>query len=67
MIVDNILSGKENAVEDYKNFLKVGSTKNPIDSLKIAGVDLTKKEVIVSALKMFDNTIEEFKELYNKK
>ena len=67
MIVDNILSGKENAVEDYKNFLKVGSTKNPIDSLKIAGVDLTKKEVIESALKMFDNTIEEFKELYNKK
>ena len=67
MIVDNILSEKENAVEDYKNFLKVGSTKNPIDSLKIAGVDLTKKEVIESALKMFDNTIEEFKELYNKK
>ena len=63
MIVDNILSGKENAVEDYKNFLKVGSTKNPIDSLKIAGVDLTKKEVIESALKMFDNTIEEFKKI----
>ena len=64
MIVDNILSGKENTVEDYKNFLKVGSTKNPIDSLKIAGVDLTKKEVIESALKMFENTIEEFKEIY---
>jgi len=63
-IVDNILSGKENAVEDYKNFLKVGSTKNPIDSLKIAGVDLTKKEVIESALKMFDKNIEEFKEIY---
>lgn len=63
MIVDNILSGKENAVEDYKNFLKVGSTKNPIDSLKIAGVDLTKKEVIESALKMFDSTIEKFKEI----
>ena len=63
-IVDNILSGKENAVENYKNFLKVGSTKNPIDSLKIAGVDLTKKEVVESALKMFDKNIEEFKEIY---
>ena len=62
-IVNNILSGKENAVENYKNFLKVGSTKNPIDSLKIAGVDLSKKEVIESALKMFDDTIKEFKEL----
>jgi len=66
-IVDNILQGKENAVKDYKNFLKVGSTKNPIDSLKIAGVDLTKKEVVESALRMFDETIEEFKILYNPK
>lgn len=64
MIVDNILSGKENAVENYKNFLKVGTTKNPIDSLKIAGVDLTKKEVVESALKMFDETINQFKEIY---
>ena len=63
-IVNNILNGKENAVADYKKFLSCGSTKNPIDSLKLAGVDLTKKEVIESALNMFNDTIEEFKELY---
>ena len=63
-IVNNILKGKENAVADYKKFLSCGSTKNPIDSLKLAGVDLTKKEVIESALNMFNDTIEEFKELY---
>ena len=64
-IVNNILSNKENAIEDYKKFLSCGTTLNPIDSLKLAGVDLTKKEVIESPIKMFDDTLEEFKELYN--
>ena len=63
-IVNDILSGKENAVENYKKFLKSGSTKSPIESLKLAGVDLNKKEVIESALKIFDDTIEEFKTIY---
>ena len=62
-IVTDILSGKENAVENYKKFLKSGSTLNPIDSLKLAGVDLTKKEVIETALKMFNDIIDEFKEI----
>lgn len=62
-IVNDILSGTENAVENYKNFLKCGRTKNPLDSLKVAGVDLSKKEVVESAIKMFDEIIEEFKKL----
>ena len=64
-IVNNILSGKNNAVSDYKKFLSCGTTLNPIDSLKLAGVDLTKKEVIESAIKMFDDTIDEFKSILN--
>ena len=64
-IVNDILSGKTNAVENYKKFLKCGRTKTPLESLKIAGVDLTKKEVIESAIKIFDETIEEFKDIHN--
>ncbi len=63
-IVDDILSGKENAVTNYKKFLSSGSKLNPIESLKLAGVDLRKKEVVESALKIFDDTIEEFKKIY---
>jgi len=63
-IVDNILSGKENAVDNYIEFLKCGRTKNPIDSLKIAGVDITKKDVVDAAIKMFSDIIDEFSELY---
>lgn len=64
-IVNNILKEKENAVENYKKFLKCGRTKTPLESLKIAGVDLNKKEVIESAVNMFNETIEDFKKTIN--
>ena len=63
-IVNDILSGKPNSIENYKKFLSAGRTKTPLESLKLAGVDLSKKEVIESAIKMFNDTIEEFKELH---
>lgn len=63
-IVNNILSGKENVVKNYINFLKCGRTKNPRDSLLVAGVDITKKEVVDNAIKMFDDILNEFNLLY---
>ena len=66
-IVDNILSGKANAVENYISFLKCGRTKNPIESLLVAGVDVTKKEVVLSAIKMFSDTIDEFESIINER
>ena len=60
-IANDILEGKPNAVENYKKFLSCGTTLNPIESLKLADVDLNKKEVIESAINMFKDTIEEFK------
>jgi len=62
-IVSDILSSRENAVENYIEFLKCGRKKNPIESLKIAGVDLTKKETVIESLKMFENIIKEFKKI----
>ena len=66
-IVDNILNGKANAVENYISFLKCGRTKNPIESLLVAGVDVTKKDVVLSAIKMFSDTIDEFESVINEK
>ena len=62
VIVNNILSGTTGAVENYIEFLKCGSKLSPVESLKIAGVDLTKKEVIDSALDEFRNVINMYKE-----
>lgn len=64
-IANDILSGKEHAVDNYKEFLKCGSKKSPIESLKLAGVDLSKKEVVESAISMFNDTIDEFIKLHN--
>jgi len=64
-IVDSILKGKENALENYLSFLKTGGNMYPVDELKIAGVDMNDPSVIESAINMFDETIEEFKYLIN--
>ena len=62
VIVKNILNGEEEAVDKYIKFLKCGSRLSPIESLKIAGVDLTDKNVIDEALLEFKNVIEMYKE-----
>ena len=63
-IVNRILKGEDNAVNDYLEFLKTGGSDYPIQELKIAGVDMNKKEVIESAIDMFNNIIDEFEKLY---
>ncbi|MCR5718527.1 MAG: oligoendopeptidase F [Oscillospiraceae bacterium] len=63
-IVKRIRAGEPCALESYLAFLKLGSTKDPIESLKIAGVDMTKNEVFDSAVTMFDEIIAEFEQLY---
>lgn len=60
-IVEGILNNEENALENYLKMLKNGCRENPINTLKIAGVDMTNRTVYESAIKMFNETIEEFK------
>ena len=64
-IVNNILSGKKDAKENYLKFLSLGGSMYPVDELKVAGVDISSPEVIASAIKMFDETIDEFIKIYN--
>lgn len=63
-IANSILSGKEGAVENYIKFLSLGGSDYPVNELKIAGVDIESKEVVMSAIKMFEELLEEFKSLY---
>lgn len=62
-IVNGLLDGKIKS-EDYIEFLKCGKSKNPLDSLKLAGVDLSDKSVISSAIDMFEDVVNEFDKLY---
>ncbi len=65
-IATRILNKEEGALESYLEMLKSGSRVSPLDTLKIAGVDMTDKKVYESAIKMFDETIEEFEKIYKK-
>ena len=65
-IANDIYNKKENALENYKKFLKLGCTKDPVESLKVAGVDLTKKEIYDEAFKEFDKTLDLYTELLKK-
>lgn len=60
-IVNNLK--KEGYCEKYKEFLKAGSKLNPIDSLKLADVDLTNEQVITSAIDYFKELQEKYKNL----
>lgn len=62
-IVNGLLDGTIKK-EDYISFLKCGDSKSPLESLKLAGVDLSKPEVVEKATEMFAETIHEFEELY---
>lgn len=62
-IAHRILKGGESAVKDYMEFLHSGCTKDPVSLLKIAGVDMSTKEPINSALEVFDRVIGEMEEL----
>ena len=55
---------KEGALEKYLRFLSLGATKSPVESLKVAGVDLTDKSVFQEAFLEFNREMDEFEALY---
>ena len=62
-IAHRILKEGETALKDYMEFLHSGCTADPVSLLRIAGVDMAKKEPINSALEVFERVIEEMEEL----
>lgn len=50
-------------VDDYMKFLTGGSSMDPVDLLKAAGVDMSSKEPIEEALKLFGELVDEFEKL----
>ncbi|MCL2862348.1 MAG: oligoendopeptidase F [Firmicutes bacterium] len=73
LIADNILKQDEemkngkrktnDALTMYEKFLKTGGSDYPVDLLKQAGVDLTKKESFDSAFKVLKGAMEELEKL----
>lgn len=62
-IVSDILSNKENALENYIEFLSSGGNDYPLEILKKVGIDIANDDTIDKALEMFRQTLNEFKEI----
>lgn len=58
-----ILEQGEPAVEDYKRFLKGGSSMYPLDLLRMAGVDMEQKKPVEDALNVFGQYLDEMERL----
>ncbi len=65
-IVKRIETEGEAYVEKYIDFLKCGDSKSPLDSLKVAGIDMTDPNVVRGAIEDFESAIHQFKEIYEK-
>ena len=48
---------------DYLRFLSLGGSDYPLEELKVAGVDLTKPEAVLSALDVFQSSLDELEAL----
>jgi oligoendopeptidase F len=62
-MAERLATGDEAARDAYLEMLGAGCSKPPLDTLRDAGVDLTRPEPIESALQLFDRTLDELEEL----
>ncbi|MEQ1830870.1 MAG: M3 family metallopeptidase, partial [Pirellula sp.] len=58
-----VLEGGDRELGDYLGFLKGGCSKDPLDLLRGAGVDMTKPEPVETALLQFSHLVEQLDEL----
>ena len=66
-IVKRIEDEGESYIGRYIDFLKCGDSLSPVESLKVAGIDMTDPSVIEGALEDFSSAIAEFRRIYNEK
>lgn len=59
-IVNRILKGDQNQIDNYLNFLKSGGSMAPVDLLKKAGVDPLDDQIYADAFNYFENLLNQF-------
>ena len=56
---EKVLNGGDKEREDYLSFLKSGGSRFPLDSLKLAGVDMSSPEPVQDAMRKFESLVNE--------
>ena len=62
-----ILSGTPNAAEDYLRALSMGSSMYPLDTLKLAGVDMSSPEPVEETFDILAQMVDQLEELTREK
>ncbi|MCQ2610615.1 MAG: oligoendopeptidase F [Treponema sp.] len=62
-LADRVTNGGDAEREDYFKFLKSGGSRYPIESLKVAGVDMASSEPVQKALDRFEQIVDELEKL----
>jgi oligoendopeptidase F len=62
-LADRVTGGGKKELDDYLNFLKGGCSKDPLDLLRAAGVDMEKPSGVDRALAKFGRCVEELDSL----
>mgnify|MGYP002853819149 CR=1 FL=1 len=65
-LAKRVTGGGEKEREDYFKFLKSGGSRYPIESLKVAGVDMSSSEPVQAALDVFAKLVAELEEITQK-
>ncbi|MCD6397757.1 MAG: oligoendopeptidase F [Spirochaetaceae bacterium] len=60
---ERVLRGGSSEQIDYLNFLKSGGSKYPLESLRLAGVDMSKPEPVKAAMKVFAELLDQMTDL----
>lgn len=63
-IANDIIAGKKGALENYLKFLGLGSTKDPVSSLKVAGVNILDSNIYNEVFDIFEKRLKELRSLY---
>ncbi len=62
-LAEGILAGKPGAVDNYRQFLRTGSSLYPLDALKLAGVDLTTPEAVETTFAVLASYVDRLEQL----
>ena len=65
-LAEGIISGEPDAAARYLDYLKSGSSKYAIDTMKTAGVDMTKPDYLEAAFSVFEQRLTELEKILQK-
>lgn len=63
-LAKRVVNGGEKEKEDYFAFLKSGGSRYPIESLRVAGVDMESTEPVQAACDTFRDIVEQLKKMF---